>query len=554
MDCRHHPACPGCPLLPLPYPEQLAHKQARIAAAFARYPHLPAAPEVRAARHTDAYRHRLKLPLDVRKDGVRIGLYDRTGTAVLDTPDCPVLADGLREALPPLLSALAGLRGLHSLDLRVTAAKGELQAVIAADEAQLPGGLGATLRKAVPALKSVAVSRADPDHKKVMGSRPRVIAGEASIDEQVGNTRLKLHPGAFFQVDPRTAADLHARVAALVGDARRVLDLYAGVGAYALMLAPGREKVVMIEEVPAACAAARAVAPHNVQIIEGKVEEQDLGKLGPFDCVVLNPARKGSDPAALAAIARLAPRAVYVSCGPETLARDLDCLAAHGMRVAAVEAIDLFPQTPEVEAIVLLERGPSLRRISVQGGNLTGPWTDDGPGAGISGALGRAQRAVVLVIGDPGEAGHTEGARWRRLGLVAGHALLRIELIDGRLIPALASLARLGHPVAGRHAPTARFFAEKAGLVRPFVHVERANDLRAPLHGDLVAALDALGADPRLIARAGGPRTEAEADPAAQTAAGGTTRASATPPARPPKRPSGRDAASSKRPPKRKAR
>ncbi|MBL8614555.1 MAG: class I SAM-dependent RNA methyltransferase [Deltaproteobacteria bacterium] len=522
MDCRHHPACPGCPLLPLPYSEQLAHKQARLSAAFARYPHLPPAPAVAPARHTEAYRHRLKLPLDVRKDGVRIGLYDRSGHTVLDTPDCPVLAEGLRAALPPLLGALAGLRGLHSLDLRVTAAKGELQAVIAADEAQLPGGFGNALRKAVPGLKSVAVSRADPDHKKVMGSRPRLIAGETSLDEQIGDTRLKLHPGAFFQVDPRTAADLHATVKALVGDAKRVLDLYAGVGAYALMLAPGRDEVVMIEEVPTACASARAVAPANVKVIEGKVEDQDLSKLGPFDCVVLNPARKGSDPAALARIARVAHRVVYVSCGPETLARDLDCLAAHGLRVQQVQAIDLFPQTPEVEAVVLLERGVPLRRISVQGGNLTGPWTDDGPGEGISGALGRAQRAVVLVIGDPGEAGHTEGARWRRLGLVAGHALLRLELLDGRLIPALASLARLGHPVAGRHAPTARFFSEKAGLVRPFVHVEKANELRAPLHGDLVAALDALGADRRLIARAGGPRTEEgeEGPPPAESTVG----------------------------------
>ncbi|MFM2245540.1 MAG: hypothetical protein RL071_1614, partial [Pseudomonadota bacterium] len=70
--------------------------------------------------------------------------------------------------------------------------------------------------------------------------------------------------------------------------------------------------------------------------------------------------------------------------------------------------------------------------------------------------------------------------------------------------------------------PTARFFSEKAGLVRPFVHVEKANDLRAPLHGDLVAALDALGADRRLIARAGGPRTDEgdEGPPPAESTVG----------------------------------
>ncbi len=503
MKCQHHPVCPGCPLIALDAEAQLAHKRARLTEAFGRYPHLPEPPAVLAATRDEAYRHRLKLPIEITKEGVRIGLYDRRGQSVLNTPDCPVLAEPLRAALPPLLDVLRTARGVHSLDLRVSAATGELMAVISVVDGQLPNGMGAKLLRAVPGLVSVAVSRADPDRKRVMGSRPKVIAGGGFLDEKVGEVPVRIHPGAFFQVDPQNAVQLHEIVKHMVGDARRVLDLYAGVGAYALMLAPGRERVVAVEEVGTACAAARSVAPPNVEIIEGRVEDQALDKLGPFDCVVLNPARKGSDPASLARVARLAKRLVYVSCGPETLARDLDCLAAHGMRVAELQPLDLFPQTPEVEVVVRLERGTPLHRINVRGGNLTGPWTEDGPGLGISGAFGRPQRALALVIGDPGEQGQLGTARFRRLGLVAGHGLVRIELTDGRLIPALAALARLGHPVAGRHEPTARFFAEKAGLVRPFVHVEKAGELRAPLHGDLVAALQALGADERLMSRSG---------------------------------------------------
>ncbi len=232
------------------------------------------------------------------------------------------------------------------------------------------------------------------------------------------------------------------------------------------------------------------------------MEDQDLARLGPFDAVILNPARRGSDPHSLAMVARLAPKVVYVSCGPETLARDLDCLAAHGLRVKEVAPLDLFPQTPEVEAVVCLERGPALQQFEVPGGRAQGPWLgNDGPTG--SGALGRPSRALALVIGDPGEAGQLPGGRFRRIGIVATHALIRIDVEGGRLMPCLSALARAGHPVAGRHAPTDRFFGEKAGLLRPFLHIERAGTATAPLHGDLRHALRALGAHPRIIERAG---------------------------------------------------
>ena len=501
MRCAHHPACPGCPLMGQPPAEQLAVKGARLAAALGRFPHLglPAIPPVRAAARDEGYRHRLKLPVAPSRQGLQMGLVDKRTGRIVHTPDCPVLAPGLRAAVPPLLAALEGRGGVHSVDLRVSALTGELQLVLAVRKGKLPGGADAAraLMQAVPGLVSVALSEADPEGKRVMGARPKVIAGRERVVDRIGRTDLHIHPGAFFQVDPLTAAELHRLVADGVGRASSVLDLYAGVGAYARMLAPGRRRVVAVEEVPAAAAAAREGAPPHLEVRCGRVEDEDLRKLGRFDAVVLNPARRGADPGTLAAVAALTDRVVMVSCGPETLARDLDVLAFHGLRVEQITPIDLFPQTPEVETVVTLSRGRPLLAWPSPGGRAQGPWGD-----APSGAVGRPTRAVVLVIGDPGEAGSVRGARYRRLGLVAGHGLLRLDL-DGPLVPALSELARQGHPVAGRHKPTDRFFAEKAGLQRPFVHVELAGEARAPLHGDLVWALEALGANERLRQRAG---------------------------------------------------
>ena len=252
------------------------------------------------------------------------------------------------------------------------------------------------------------------------------------------------------------------------------------------MLAPGRKRVVLVEEVTQAASGARAVAPPNVEVIASKVEDAVFE--GRFDVAVINPARRGSDPGSLARLAGLTDSLVYVSCGPETLARDLDCLAAHGLRADRIVPVDLFPQTPEVEAVVHLRRGPRVERWKTEGGWARGPWTQ-----GPSGAPGKPTRVVALLIGQVRPQGTFDGGKFERFGTVAGHSLVRFELRT-TVSRALSTLRAWGHPVAGQDTKTAGFFAEKAGLVRPFVHVERdAEGATAPLHGDLVEAIAALG-------------------------------------------------------------
>ncbi len=491
LECHHHPsrggACPGCGLLALEPEEQLATKRERLVRALERYPHLdlPSPEAVVPAAFTAGYRHRLKLPVAVEGEQVRVGLYGPNHT-VLDTPDCPVLAPELRELLAPILTWLRGRDGVHSIDLRISAATGEGMVVFACRGGELHGGpRGAReLLRSVPKLRTVAVSRAERDGKRVLGSEPRVLAGPGALEERIGETRYALHPGAFFQVDPRQAAVLHDLVRDLVGAAPRVLDLYSGVGAYGLMLAPGRERVLLVEEVAEAAAAARAMAPANVEVAAARV--QDLALTGEWDAAVLNPARRGSDLGTLTALARLVPRAVYVSCGPETLARDLDVLAAHGLRARRIVPVDLFPQTPEIETVVLLERGPAVTRWDH--GAVRGPWTD-----GPSGAVGRPRVVTVLVVGRTRDRGTLEGAEYERIGMVATHSLVRLRL-TGNLPRALNRLRMFGHPIAGEDPRTAGFFADRAGLLRPFIHVNADEHVQdVPLHGDLEEVLVQLG-------------------------------------------------------------
>jgi hypothetical protein len=405
----------------------------------------------------------------------------------VDTPDCVVAVPAIRHALDRLRPLLRGHDEVHSVDLRVSSATGGLQLVVASDGGSVRGG-ARTLRawrRALPELRSVAVSRADPGRRRVMGAAPRGLAGAPWLPERIGNTALWIAPGSFFQVDPRRAVALHERVREAVGDAPRVLDLYGGVGAYGRMLSrPGR-RVLVVEEVPQAAAAAERDAPPGVEVVCARVEDARLP--ADFDVAVLNPARRGSDLATLAWLGRHVRRLVYVSCSPETLARDLDVLGFHGLHPTRLDALDLFPQTAEVEVVATLERGSPRRRWAVAGGDAAGPW-EGRP----SGAVGAATEVDALVLGDTGPRGRAAGAGWTRIGRAAGHSLIRLN-VRGRVADPLRALAAAGHPVAGDDGRTAGFFAEAAGLLRPFVHVGRAGRAVAPWHGDLTLAFRALG-------------------------------------------------------------
>ena len=167
----------------------------------------------------------------------------------------------------------------------------------------------------------------------------------------------------FFQVNLTAATNLLQTVCselALQGD-ERLLDLYSGVGTFALPLARYVHTVLGIEEHSLAVANARkSAAEHqltNARIVDGRVEHMLSEIDEDFNCVILDPPRRGCHQQVLESLLHSMPeRMVYVSCNPATLARDLKILVAGGYQVLRVQPIDLFPQTPHIEAVCTLVR------------------------------------------------------------------------------------------------------------------------------------------------------------------------------------------------------
>jgi 23S rRNA (uracil1939-C5)-methyltransferase len=184
------------------------------------------------------------------------------------------------------------------------------------------------------------------------------------VIERIGPWKMRLPVGVFSQANPMVARKLYEKVeslAALTGK-ETTLDLYCGVGPISLYLAPGAQLIWGVDESSLSIATAKQNARmngvHNCRFFEGNVAEKlhEVKRVFPqIDFVVVNPPRKGLQPDAMAALlSLLPPRIIYVACEPMTLARDLDLFGNSGYRVVTLQPFDMFPQTENVETVVLL--------------------------------------------------------------------------------------------------------------------------------------------------------------------------------------------------------
>ena len=224
----------------------------------------------------------------------------------------------------------------------------------------------------LPEVIGVAASLHDGESPQVLGTETVLLAGTASAEDRIGGSTQLATFGSFVQAHRHQASRIHDMLARSlgVGDGApvRVLDLYAGSGAISLALARAGAEVTAVEAFgPAAGrieeAAARSDA--RVRAIHADVASalRTLVEQGArFDAVIVNPPRRGVGPVARAWLARLAsPLIAYVSCDPDTLARDLDHLSRLGYRCASTQPLDMIPLSDEVETVAVLRRAPPAR-------------------------------------------------------------------------------------------------------------------------------------------------------------------------------------------------
>ncbi|MCS6840344.1 MAG: 23S rRNA (uracil(1939)-C(5))-methyltransferase RlmD [Roseiflexus sp.] len=292
-------------------------------------------------------------------DGRRVGYYEADTRSIYELDHDPLLHPTLNEALAALHCALADEPDNApplEVTLRVSEAHGYCIAALRGRGDRR--SLAVRWRARCPALAGVVFTVSPPHLMPPLGADTLV--------EELEDLTFLLRPTTFFQVNVAAATTLLNLIRAGLGEEAhgRLLDLYCGAGAFTLPLARNAVEVVGVEEYAGAVADAErsAAVNHisNVRFITGRAEAVLTDLSGEFDAVVLDPPRRGCHPRVVQALIGRAPRRiVYVSCHPATLARDLKSLINGGYTVVRATPVDLFPQTPHVESVVVLVRAGS---------------------------------------------------------------------------------------------------------------------------------------------------------------------------------------------------
>ncbi len=369
--------CGGCQVQHLAYPAQLAWKRGIVENALRRLGGIAGA-RVGLPVGMDvprAYRNKMALVTTARGEfAPAFGFYAARTHDVVPIAGCPIVMPQLDRAIAGLGEAARSPETVRAFaDVRhvvARAGRASRQAVVSLTTDRPSTTLGpvaAQLAAKIPGTVGISNSFEPPSENAVMGRKNVTVYGLPEMTEEIDGLRFRVSPASFFQVNSEMVGKIFAYLAAHLSGTRRIIDLYCGAGTFSLFFAKHGARVVGIEENPSAVREAVANAALNgvgelTAFINGRVDATLRTKTGAqalasAEIVFLDPPRKGSDEATLAALARArVPHVWYLSCNPATLARDLAQLVAAGYVLGGVQPFDMFPQTGHVEALAVLHR------------------------------------------------------------------------------------------------------------------------------------------------------------------------------------------------------
>ena len=400
MDCKLRAKnCGGCPLLGLDYAEQLKQKEATVKKLLGKYGPVNA---IRGMEDPYHYRNKVISTFTTGWGGkLTSGIYAANSHKVLPVERCLLQDEVLDKTMEAVRAAAIACRyqpynedkgtGLvrHCL-LRRGVATGQVMVVLVTAQAVLPGAKNFVRALLAEAEKrgvtvTTVVQNVNPRKTSVvLGEAEKVLYGKGYILDTLCGKTYALSPRSFYQINHSQTEVLYglAVEAAHLTGKEVVLDAYCGIGTIGLTAADHAKQVVGVELNRDAVQDAIGNAKHNgvknarffaADATRWISEAAAAGERA--DVIFMDPPREGSTPQFIESVARMAPkRVVYVSCNPETLARDLALLTKKGYRVESSTPVDMFPHSEHIETVVLLshKKADSYIHIDVEFGEGEG--------------------------------------------------------------------------------------------------------------------------------------------------------------------------------------
>ncbi len=373
--CAVYGKCGGCQLLHMSYDKELAWKKERVSKLLKPYGSLE---QIIGMEKPEHYRCKVHAAFGRdRKGNIVSGVYQSGTHRIVPVEDCLLeneKADAIIGTIRGMLKSFkirtydedTGYGLLRHVMVRIGYKTGQIMVVLVLSSPILPSknNFVKALRKEHPEITTVVVNVNDKKTSMVLGERQQVIYGPGYIEDELCGLKFKISPKSFYQVNPPQAEILYHKVLAYAGlsGKERVLDAYCGTGTIGMAAAAKAGSVLGVElnkdAVRDAIAGAKKNEISNIRFWKADAGEfmEDMVQAGEkADVVLMDPPRSGSSEKFLSSLVKLSPqKVVYVSCNPETLARDLKYLCAKGYTMERAAAVDMFPFTDDVETVCLL--------------------------------------------------------------------------------------------------------------------------------------------------------------------------------------------------------
>lgn len=382
--CPYTKKCGGCDYQGMDYQKQLETKQANMKRLLKEFVKVSPIVGMENPYH---YRHKVHAVFGcVGRGQVVAGVYKKNSHDIVDVESCQIEDEESNKIIRDVKGLLksfkikaydedTGYGLLRHVLVRKGYHTGEIMVVLVLVSPILPSknNFVKALRKNHPNISTVVINVNDKKTSMVLGERNITVYGKGFIEDKLCGCTFRISPNSFYQVNPAQTEYLYEKAIAcakLTGK-EKVIDAYCGTGTIGIIASKQAKEVYGVElnkdAIRDAITNAKRNECKNIRFVNddaGKYMVSLAEKKEKIDVVIMDPPRSGSDEAFLSSVIKLSPnRVVYVSCGPETLARDLKYLTGKGYRVEEATPFDMFPFTNHTEMVVALEKRDRLYKI-----------------------------------------------------------------------------------------------------------------------------------------------------------------------------------------------
>ena len=364
--------CGSCLYAGIPYTEQLQKKQRKMESLLGSFARVDTILGMADPYH---YRNKVHHVFGHTKAGDIIsGCYEQNSHRIVNVDDCLIEDEKCQQIIRTIRKLCrsfkiktynedTGYGLLRHVLVRRGFKSGEIMVVLILSSQVLPGknNFVKALLSEHPEITTIVLNVNDKDTSMVLGDFEKTLYGPGTIKDELCGKTFRISPASFYQVNPVQTEVLYGEAIKLSGltGKETVIDAYCGIGTIGICASGKAGKVIGIEQNPAAVRDAKLNAKENgirnISFVTADATQWIKDYDGKADVIFMDPPRTGSTAEFIRAAAGLDPeRIVYISCGPDTLARDLKEFGKQGYHPSVIRPVDMFPLTDHVENVVLL--------------------------------------------------------------------------------------------------------------------------------------------------------------------------------------------------------